>query len=173
MAPDKRLIVIFILQLISSLSACSQLHALAVLNLQKQYVRRTLNITRLLVFTSSNTRVKRLSPEKSKASLFAFFTADVSFSFLFAFDMLNYTITFGAWNLRANCRHVKSYCRLSLFQHAHYTNHWSQRFLSLSCGRVNAIQKRSCGRKYFDAFSVKWKRIVLKTHTCGRGHTSI
>ena len=125
---DKRLIIIiFILQLISSWSASFQLH-LAVLNLQKQYVRRTLNITRLLVFTSSNTRVKRLSPEKSKASLFAFFTADVSFSFLFAFDMLNYTITFGAWNLRANCRHVKSYCRLSLFQHAHYTNHWSKHF---------------------------------------------
>ena len=101
----------------------------------------------------------------TKASLFAFFTADVFFFFHFALDMLNYTITFGAWNLRANCRHVKSYCRLSLFQHAHYTNHWPQRFLSLSCGRVNAIQKRSCGRKYFDAFSVKWKRIDLKTHT--------
>ena len=43
-----------------------------------------------------------------------------------------------------------------------------KRFQSLSsfpCGRV----KRSCGCNTFTAFPVKWKRKLLKMHSCGRG----
>ena len=43
-----------------------------------------------------------------------------------------------------------------------------KRFQSLSsfpCGRV----KRSCGCNTFTVFPVKWKRKLLKMHSCGRG----
>ena len=36
-----------------------------------------------------------------------------------------------------------------------------------SCGQANTTQKPSCGHN-FDGFLVKWKRINLKTCTCGR-----